>query len=102
MVSSISRLVLVASLIVSSSALGVQDKFVREARQTIPHGFLRAGVTIPSTQLDLKIAVKSSNLAGLHARLSDVSDPASTLYGQHLTREEASISILLQLYSIRY
>ncbi|KAF8531378.1 subtilisin-like protein [Gautieria morchelliformis] len=61
---------------------------VHERREAVPEGFVSNGAAPPTTNLDLRIALVSNNLAGLEAALYDVSTPSSSLYGQHLSKEE--------------
>lgn len=61
---------------------------VHERHETVPEGFVKNGAPPPTTNLNLRIALVSSDMAGLEKALYDVSTPSSALYGQHLTKEE--------------
>ncbi|KAM5532580.1 hypothetical protein V8D89_013786 [Ganoderma adspersum] len=63
---------------------------VHEARTQVPPAFSLAGAASPDTVLNLRIALVSSDMAGLEKALMDVSTPSSSLYGQHLTKEEVA------------
>ena len=63
---------------------------VLEQRSDIPIGFTK-GSSAPATKiLNLRIALKQNDMAGLEKALYDVSTPGSKLYGQHLTKEEVN------------
>ena len=66
---------------------------VHEARTQVPPAFSLAGAASPDTVLNLRIALVSSDMAGLEKALMDVSTPSSSLYGQHLTKEEVCVSV---------
>ncbi|EJF57638.1 family S53 protease-like protein [Dichomitus squalens LYAD-421 SS1] len=61
---------------------------VHETREQVPAAFSLAGPASPDTMLNLRIALVSSDMAGLEKALYDVSTPGSALYGQHLSKEE--------------
>ncbi|KAI0344587.1 family S53 protease [Trametopsis cervina] len=61
---------------------------VHESRTSLPDGFVKAGSASPDTVLNLRIALKQNNAAGLEKALMDVSTPGNALYGQHLSKEE--------------
>lgn len=65
-----------------------RNMLVLEQRSDVPAGFAK-GAPAPATNvLDLRLAIKQNDMAGLEKALFDVSTPGSTLYGQHLTKEE--------------
>ncbi|KAF5390002.1 hypothetical protein D9757_003859 [Collybiopsis confluens] len=61
---------------------------VHESR-SLPVHFANSGTPSPDSSISLKIALTANDMAGLETKLYEVSDPASTLYGQHLSFEEA-------------
>ncbi|OSD03903.1 family S53 protease [Trametes coccinea BRFM310] len=61
---------------------------VHETRQSIPSAFKLVGPAAPDTMLDLRIALVQGDMAGLEKALMDVSDPASPLKGQFLSKEQ--------------
>ena len=63
---------------------------VREARQSVPAGFVRTGDAPADTELKLRIALVQNNPGGLIDALYNVSTPGSASYGQHLSKEEVS------------
>ncbi|KAJ2996430.1 hypothetical protein NUW54_g7241 [Trametes sanguinea] len=66
---------------------------VHETRQSIPSAFKLVGPAAPDTMLDLRIALVQGDMAGLEKALMDVSDPASPLKGQFLSKEQVTVSI---------
>ena len=65
---------------------------VHELRTQVPPAFSLVGAASPDTVLNLRIALVSSDMAGLEKALMDVSTPSSELYGQHLSKEEVCFS----------
>ena len=65
---------------------------VHELRTQVPPAFSLVGAASPDTVLNLRIALVSSDMAGLEKALMDVSTPSSALYGQHLSKEEVCVS----------
>ncbi|KAI0746562.1 family S53 protease [Daedaleopsis nitida] len=61
---------------------------VHETRAKVPEVFRMKGPASPETMLDLRLALVSSDMAGLEKALMDVSTPGSPLRGQFLTKEE--------------
>ena len=68
---------------------------VHETRAKVPEVFKMTGPASPETMLDLRIALVSSDMAGLEKALMDVSTPGSPLRGQFLTKEEVRRDPLL-------
>ncbi|KIK70213.1 hypothetical protein GYMLUDRAFT_152126 [Collybiopsis luxurians FD-317 M1] len=60
---------------------------VHESR-TLPAHFANSGTPNPDTPINLKIALTAKDMAGLEQKLYDVSEPTSSLYGQHLSFEQ--------------
>ncbi|KAJ7114150.1 family S53 protease-like protein [Mycena crocata] len=92
-------MMLVSSIFLASLFLAVAAKptgrsptamVVHETRPTPARGFVHSGIAPATAKLTLRIAMKSNNISGLEAALCAVSDPASPLYGQHLTQEEVA------------
>ncbi|KAJ7626137.1 family S53 protease [Roridomyces roridus] len=73
-----------------STANPLRTMVVHDSIRAVPSGFASAGTVSPSQQLKLRIALTQSDIAGLEAKTLAVSDPASPLYGQHLTPEEVA------------
>jgi tripeptidyl-peptidase-1 len=65
---------------------------VLETRAEPPRGFVNSGAASAAKELTLRIAMRPNNIAGLETALYAVSDPANTLYGQHLTVDEVCSS----------
>jgi tripeptidyl-peptidase I len=65
---------------------------VHEAITSAPGGFVRSGAPPADTSISLRIALAQRDTPGLINALYEVSDPKSSLYGAHLTKDEASIS----------
>ncbi|KAJ7836268.1 family S53 protease [Mycena olivaceomarginata] len=63
---------------------------VHESRAEPARGFVKSSAAPAAKELTLRIALKPTDIAGLEAALYQVSDPASDLYGQHLTPEEVA------------
>ncbi|KAI0356281.1 family S53 protease [Trametes cingulata] len=61
---------------------------VHETRESVPAAFQLVGPAPQDTMLDLRVALVQGDMAGLEKALMDVSDPASPLRGQFLTKEE--------------
>ncbi len=61
---------------------------VHETRESVPSAFQRVGAAPSDATLNLRVALVQSDMAGLEKALMDVSDPASPLKGQFLTKEE--------------
>ncbi|KAJ7473309.1 Pro-kumamolisin, activation domain-containing protein [Mycena latifolia] len=73
---------------VAANPLNRRTMAVHEKRDAVPSGFVHAGSVPASEEITLRIALVNSDIAGLEAKTYAVSDPASALYGQHLTPEE--------------
>lgn len=65
-----------------------RDMKVREARESVPSGYIRTGAAPADTELQLRISLVQSNPNGLIDALYDVSTPGSASYGEHLSKEE--------------
>ncbi|KAI0769616.1 family S53 protease [Trametes elegans] len=61
---------------------------VHESRESVPAAFARVGPAPQDTMLNLRISLVQGDLAGLEKALMDVSDPASPLKGQFLSKEQ--------------
>jgi tripeptidyl-peptidase-1 len=90
-----SSFVLVATLLAVGSANPMDRRamVVHESVKAVPSGFAHAGAVSPAQQITLRIALAQSDITGLQAKTYAVSDPASALYGQHLTVDEVRIRI---------
>ncbi|EIW62968.1 family S53 protease [Trametes versicolor FP-101664 SS1] len=63
---------------------------VHETRESVPSAFQRVSAAPSDATLNLRIALVQNDMAGLEKALMDVSDPASPLKGQFLTKEEVN------------
>jgi tripeptidyl-peptidase I len=61
---------------------------VHESLEQVPSGFVKTSDPNANTPIKLRIALVQNNPTGLVDALYAVSDPASSSYGQHLTKEE--------------
>ncbi|KAJ6516949.1 family S53 protease-like protein [Mycena vitilis] len=82
----------IASLLLVAGAkpMGRRAMAVHETRAEPARGFVESGAAPAAKDLTLRIALKPNNIAGLETALYQVSDPASPLYGQHLTANEVA------------
>ncbi|KAJ7621942.1 family S53 protease [Mycena polygramma] len=67
-----------------------QTFVVQESLSSAPQGFVKVGPAADSTSINLRIALASSDIAGLEKTLLDVSTPSSSNYGNHLTKAEVN------------
>ncbi|KAF7368321.1 Serine protease S53 [Mycena venus] len=81
-----------ASLLLLAAAKPMDKRAmaVHESRTEPARGFFKSSVAPAEKELTLRIALKPNDIAGLETALYQVSDPASDLYGQHLTPEEVA------------
>ncbi|KAJ7025641.1 family S53 protease [Mycena alexandri] len=63
---------------------------LHEKRDAIPAGFFLSRSAPSETMLDLRMALKQSDTAGLERALHAVSTPGNPAYGKHLTSEEVA------------
>lgn len=63
------------------------SKVVHDSRSAAPEGYVSNGPASGEQTIELRMALTSSNMTGLVSELYAVSDPASTRYGQHLSKE---------------
>jgi tripeptidyl-peptidase-1 len=61
---------------------------LHEKRDAVPAGFVLSRSAPSDTMLDLRMALKQSDTAGLEQALYAVSTPGNPAYGKHLTSEE--------------
>lgn len=81
-----------ASFIAAASASPLfRNLVLHEQRATVPDGFVKLGNAPGDQMLNLRLALENSDMASLKEKLYAVSTPGSTLYGQHLSKEEASL-----------
>ena len=90
---------LVSALTLVCAKPAPRDLVVLDHLQSVPQGFVKNGAAPPTTNLNLRIALVSNNMAGLEKALFDVSTPSSSLYGQHLTKAEVGISLTSKIRS---
>ncbi|KAJ7616401.1 family S53 protease [Roridomyces roridus] len=80
-----------ASLLLIASAKPLERRMVmHETRAAAPQGFVHTSAAPAAKELTLRIAMPPTDIAGLESALMTVSDPASDLYGQHLTLDEVN------------
>ncbi|KAJ7149225.1 family S53 protease-like protein [Mycena crocata] len=77
-------------LLAAAKPMDRRSMSVHESRAAPAHGFVKSGEAPASEELTLRIGLKNTDIAGLETALYAVSDPASALYGQHLTPEEVA------------
>ncbi|KAJ7699851.1 peptidase S8/S53 domain-containing protein, partial [Mycena metata] len=63
---------------------------LHEKRDAAPAGFVLSRSAPSDTMLDLRMALKQSDIAGLEQALHAVSTPGNPAYGKHLTSEEVA------------
>ena len=87
------RSVFLASLLAIAAAGPVarSGMVVREAKPSVPEGFVLTGAAPASQTIPLRIALVQSDIAGLEAALYDVSTPGSANYGKHLSKEQVRL-----------
>ncbi|KAJ7111426.1 family S53 protease [Mycena epipterygia] len=86
----IPAITVILSFFLAVRAMASRPMVVHEARAEPARGFVDSGIAPAATELTLRIGLRPNNITGLEAALYAVSDPASPLYGQHLTAEEVS------------
>ena len=59
-----------------------------EEVHTCPDGFVLHGPADPETRLDLRIALRQNDIAGLETVFLDISNPDSPQYGRHLSQQQ--------------
>lgn len=64
------------------------DVAPHESLVNVPSGFSNRGPAPSNTTLDLRFALRPNNLSGLETVLYDISNPDSSNYGKHLSRQE--------------
>lgn len=92
----------IASLLLVAAAkpMDRRSMIVHERRDEPARGFVNSGVAPATKDLTLRIALKPNNIAGLETALYAVSDPASALYGQHLTQNEVCCAHVSSTYCV--
>ncbi|QRW22865.1 tripeptidyl-peptidase I [Rhizoctonia solani] len=75
-----------ASLVVASPVS--QDFTTRHALREIPSGWTRVARAPADHNIDLRVGLKQARMTDLLAILDEVSNPASTKYGKHLSKED--------------
>ena len=73
---------------VASARATPRAGMVVRASKDLPEGFAHQGAAPADQVIPLRIALKQNNIAGLEAKLYDVSTPGSANYGNHLSKEE--------------
>ena len=89
--------IFVASLVAlaAGNPMSRRSMVVLESRSSLPAGFVKEGPAPSDAVLTMHIALKQNNPEGLTKALLDVSTPGNELYGQHLTKEEVRVVLLL-------
>ncbi|KAJ7267131.1 hypothetical protein C8J57DRAFT_1228743 [Mycena rebaudengoi] len=78
--------------VVGANPLGRRAMAVHERRIAVPSGFVHSGSVPAGEEITLRIALTSTDMAGLEKTVYEISDPANAKYGQHLTPAERSLS----------
>lgn len=65
---------------------------VHDARSAAPPGYTASGAPHPDTVLQLRIALKQNNNAGLIDKLYEVSTPGSQSYRNFLSKSEVRLT----------
>ncbi|KAJ7267196.1 family S53 protease [Mycena rebaudengoi] len=76
--------------VVSANPLGRRAMAVHERRAAVPSGFVHSGSVPAGEEITLRIALTSTDMAGLEKTVYEISDPANAKYGQHLTPAEVA------------
>ncbi|KAJ7135549.1 family S53 protease-like protein [Mycena epipterygia] len=79
------KLLIVLSIVAWASA---GPMIVHESRSAPPLGFVRQGVAPDNTMLTLRVALASSDVAGLEAKLLSLATPGSPEFRQWLSMDE--------------
>ncbi|KAF7365749.1 Family S53 protease [Mycena venus] len=87
---SATALFLASLLSLAAAGPAFQNFVVQESLSGAPQGFAKVGPAADSTPINLRIALASSNFAGLEKALYDVSTPSSANYGNHLSKDEVN------------
>ncbi|KAJ7267122.1 family S53 protease-like protein [Mycena rebaudengoi] len=74
--------------VVSANPLGHRAMAVHERRVAVPPGFVHSGSVPAGEEITLRIALTSTDMAGLEKTVYEISNPANAKYGQHLTPAE--------------
>lgn len=72
----------------ASARATARSGMVIRASKELPEGFAHQGAAPADQTIPLRIALKQADIAGLEAKLYDVSTPGSANYGNHLSKEE--------------
>ncbi|KAF8752848.1 Subtilisin-like protein [Rhizoctonia solani] len=76
------------SRVACRSVAGLQDFTTRHALREIPSGWTRVARAPADHNIDLRVGLKQARMTDLLAILDEVSNPASTKYGKHLSKED--------------
>ncbi|KAK7050590.1 family S53 protease [Favolaschia claudopus] len=88
--SAAASLLLASLLSLAAAGPAFHTFIVQESHSSTPQGFTKVGPADDATTLNLRIALASSNFAGLEKALYDVSTPSSSSYGNHLSKDEVN------------
>ena len=67
---------------------------VRSALKAVPSGFAFKESAADETVINLRFAIASKDIPGLHQTLYDISTPGNTNYGNWLTQDQVSVMLL--------
>jgi tripeptidyl-peptidase-1 len=90
-----SKSFLTLALVLSTLAGAIptpEQMVVHNSRPAAPKGFVAQGNAPAEQTIDIRIALASSDMAGLEKALMDVSTPTSANYRKFLSKEEVSHS----------
>ncbi|KAE9389561.1 hypothetical protein BT96DRAFT_1003123 [Gymnopus androsaceus JB14] len=74
--------------LLSIIAVASAGMVVHESRTSVPAGFVSQGAAPANDMLTLRVALTSSNIAGLEEKLMSLSTPGSPEFRQWLSMEE--------------
>ncbi|KAF2726224.1 subtilisin-like protein [Polychaeton citri CBS 116435] len=82
------RFITLAPFLGAAAAIATSSLNLMEQLTDVPRDWHRVGRPLPSTRINLRIAMTSPNEALFEQTLYDISSPENPRYGQHLKREE--------------
>ena len=94
----VSRFLFITSLVAAAAAgpmFNSRNLISHESRSAPPAGFVQSGPAPSDQVLNLRVALKQNNLAGLEKALYDISSPESQNYRKFLSKEEVRFNYYL-------
>lgn len=74
-----------------ANPLGRRAMKVHESRTSVPEGFTKQGPAPASTVLNMRVALKQADSAGLEAATLAVSTPGNARFNKHLSQDEVRL-----------